>query len=65
MTPIELRAVAVFCGSRSGGDPRHLADAAWLGQALVAHGVEVVYGGASIGLMGAASAVAGKCGRWQ
>jgi uncharacterized protein (TIGR00730 family) len=53
MAPISLRAVAVFCGSRSGSDPRHLADAAWFGQALVARGIGVVYGGASVGLMGA------------
>jgi uncharacterized protein (TIGR00730 family) len=51
--PQALGAVCVFCGSRPGADPRHLADAAWLGQALVARGVTVVYGGASIGLMGA------------
>lgn len=53
MLSAPLRAVCVFCGSRPGSDPRHLADAAWLGQALVARGLAVVYGGASIGLMGA------------
>ncbi len=44
--------VAVFCGSRTGHDPRHAAAAAALGGALAARGVGVVYGAGGCGLMG-------------
>lgn len=47
------RRAAVFCGSNAGVDPVHREAAATLGRLLAAHGVGVVYGGASIGLMGA------------
>ncbi len=45
--------VAVYCGSASGSDPRYLAEAYALGQAIAAAGLGLVYGGASVGLMGA------------
>jgi len=45
--------LCVFCGSSSGQDPVYLASARSLGEALAAHGIELVYGGASVGLMGA------------
>ena len=44
---------AVYCGSSPGHDPAFLALAAELGQALALAGSTVVYGGASVGLMGA------------
>lgn len=44
---------AVYCGSSPGHDPAFLALAAELGQALALAGSAVVYGGASVGLMGA------------
>ena len=47
-----MRALAVFCGSHSGSDPRHRAAAAELGGTLAARGVRLVYGGGSVGLMG-------------
>ncbi len=47
------RRIAVFCGSATGRDPRHIATAQELGRALVARSVALVYGGGSIGLMGA------------
>jgi uncharacterized protein (TIGR00730 family) len=47
------RAVAVFCGSRTGHDPALLAATQRLGAGLAAHGIGVVYGGGRIGLMGA------------
>jgi uncharacterized protein (TIGR00730 family) len=63
-SPTPLRAVCVFCGSRPGVDPRHAADATWLGQRLAARGIALVYGGSSIGLMGIlANAVLGAGGR--
>ena len=44
-----MRAVCVYCGSSSGADPRY-ADAT---RALAGNGIGLVYGGASVGLMGA------------
>jgi uncharacterized protein (TIGR00730 family) len=59
-----LRAVCVFCASRPGVDRRHLADATWLAQSLVGRGITLVYGGASVGLMGTlADAVLAAGGR--
>jgi uncharacterized protein (TIGR00730 family) len=45
--------VTVFCGARNGSSPAYMAAAAELGGRLATAGFEVVYGGASIGLMGA------------
>ena len=45
--------VAVYCGSANGNDPAFLAEARALGTAIAAAGMGLVYGGASIGLMGA------------
>ena len=45
--------VAVFCGSKKGTDPQFLADASVLGALLAQNGFDIVYGGASIGMMGA------------
>ena len=55
MTPPSesARRVAVYCGSADGNDPAFLLEAAALGQAIAAAGMGLVYGGASIGLMGA------------
>ena len=44
--------VAVYCGSRSGHQPHYQQMARQLGQALALAGFGLVYGGASIGLMG-------------
>lgn len=46
-------AVAVFCGSKPGRDPQHLASATALGHGMAAHEIELVYGGGRVGLMGA------------
>ncbi len=45
--------VAVYCGSANGNDPAFLAEATALGQAIAKAGMGLVYGGASVGLMGA------------
>ncbi|MBF9232845.1 LOG family protein [Microvirga alba] len=45
--------LCVFCGSSPGNDPIYLQAARDLGTALAKAGVELVYGGASVGLMGA------------
>ncbi len=44
--------VTVFCGSRTGHDPRHAAAAAALARSLAQHGLGLVYGAGGCGLMG-------------
>jgi uncharacterized protein (TIGR00730 family) len=44
--------LAVFCGARAGVNPAFAAAARALGQALLARGLGLVYGGGNIGLMG-------------
>lgn len=48
----EIRSLCVFCGSMRGGDPAHAALAAEVGRACAERGIELVYGGGAIGLMG-------------
>ena len=45
--------LCVFSGSSSGTDPAYASAAGELGAALAAKGIGLVYGGASVGLMGA------------
>jgi uncharacterized protein (TIGR00730 family) len=45
-------AVCVFCGSSPGTDPAFTEAARRLGQSLAGRGVGLVYGGATVGLMG-------------
>ena len=47
------RRVAVYCGSSVGNNPAFQAEARALGMAIAATGLGMVYGGASVGLMGA------------
>lgn len=47
-----MQAIAVYCGSSAGHDPRHAATARLLGATLAQRGLALVYGGASVGLMG-------------
>jgi uncharacterized protein (TIGR00730 family) len=49
---VDIRAVAVFCGSRVGNDPAYRAAAQELGQGLANAGIRLIYGGGRIGLMG-------------
>lgn len=56
------RRVCVFCGSRSGRHPAYAADAEALGAALATRGLGVVYGGASVGLMGCVADAALRLG---
>ncbi len=48
-----IRRVAVYCGSADGNNPAFLAEARALGAAIAEKGLGLVYGGASVGLMGA------------
>src|SRR6201987_820646 len=51
-----IRAVCVYCGSSAGADPAFAAAARTLGKILADNGVRLVYGGGSIGVMGALAA---------
>lgn len=44
--------ICVFCGSNAGARPAYGQAAAWLGTLLAQRGIGLVYGGASVGLMG-------------
>jgi uncharacterized protein (TIGR00730 family) len=48
-----IRRVAVYCGSALGNNPAFLSEAKALGKAIASAGLGLVYGGASVGLMGA------------
>jgi uncharacterized protein (TIGR00730 family) len=48
-----MRRICVFCGSSAGSSPRYLEVARSVGRTLAARGLAVVYGGGSVGLMGA------------
>ncbi|BDG06029.1 LOG family protein [Anaeromyxobacter oryzae] len=48
-----MKRVCVFCGASPGRNPVHLDAARRAGQALAGRGLGLVYGGGSVGLMGA------------
>lgn len=48
-----MKRIAVYCGSSSGSDEVFKAKALTLGKALAKNNIELVYGGAKVGLMGA------------
>lgn len=48
-----MKRICVFCGSNAGHSPLYRAAAEELGRLLAARGIELVYGGGNIGLMGA------------
>ena len=49
----KIKTVCVYCGSGPGTNPRFVEAAIALGKALAESGIRLVYGGGSIGLMGA------------
>lgn len=56
--------LAVFCGSRTGNDPIFVAEARRLGEFMARQGVDLVFGGGHVGLMGTvADAVLAAGGR--
>jgi len=55
---VEIRRLLLFCGSRSGADPRHARTAAAIGGLVAGRGVTLIYGGGSLGLMGEAGRAA-------
>ena len=50
---MKIKALTVFCGSKSGNNPSFLSAAAALGNLLAQENIELVYGGGNKGLMGA------------
>ena len=62
MSPTTLKRICVFCGSSPGRDPEYLAAAGALGRGLAQRGIGLVYGGASVGLMGAVADAARAAG---
>ena len=49
----EINALCVYCGSSTGTDPAFVKTAQDFGRILAQNGIHLVYGGGSIGLMGA------------
>lgn len=50
-----IKALCLYCGSKSGADPVYEEAARTIGREAAERGVRLVYGGGSIGLMGAAA----------
>ncbi len=50
---MEINAIAVFCGSKSGGNPLFEAHTRELGAMLAKEKIKIIYGGGNKGLMGA------------
>jgi len=48
-----MKKICVYCGSSDGARPEYRQAAAALGSAMVDKNIDLVYGGASVGLMGA------------
>jgi hypothetical protein len=48
-----IKSSAVFCGSKSGKNPLFIEHAAVLGKLLANQKIKVIYGGGSVGIMGA------------
>ncbi len=57
-----MRRICVYCGSNPGRNPRYREAAAELGHALAGRGLGLVYGGASVGVMGAIADSVLACG---
>lgn len=47
-----MQRISVFCGSRKGNDPQIIRQAELLGTLLAKKGIELVYGGTNVGVMG-------------
>ena len=47
-----MKRICVFCGSNAGHDPRYRAEVERLGRLLAGRGIELIYGGGNVGLMG-------------
>lgn len=57
-----MKRIVVFCGSSSGYEEIYKTQASLLGKALAKRNIELIYGGANIGLMGAVADAVLKAG---
>lgn len=57
-----MKRIAVYCGASSGNSPIYTDAAVKLGDWLVDHDLELIYGGGGVGLMGAISRQVLSCG---
>jgi uncharacterized protein (TIGR00730 family) len=59
---MELKSIAVYCGSMKGNNPKYSEKAAELGELMAKQNIRLVYGGGNVGLMGvvASSVIANK-----
>jgi uncharacterized protein (TIGR00730 family) len=53
---VPIRSICVYCGSQPGRDPAFIAAGRALGKSIAAHGIRLVYGGGTKGIMGAVAA---------
>lgn len=53
--PSKIRKICVYCGSGSGTDPAFVEAARAFGEILAKNRIDLVYGGGSVGMMGAVS----------
>ena len=51
-TNMDIKSIAVFCGSKTGSNPIFANHAAELGRLLAQKNIRIIYGGGSAGLMG-------------
>src|SRR6478672_7407359 len=49
---MDMKSIAVYCGSSTGNNPNYVAQAQALGAAMAAQGLTLVFGGGRVGLMG-------------
>lgn len=50
---VPIRSICVYCGSQPGRDPSYLEAGRALGKSIAEHGIRLVYGGGTRGIMGA------------
>jgi len=50
---MSIRSICIYCGSRPGNRPEYVEQAAQFARVLARRGIRIVYGGASVGVMGA------------
>jgi uncharacterized protein (TIGR00730 family) len=53
---VPIRSICVYCGSQPGRDPAYISAGRALGKSIAAHGIRLIYGGGTKGIMGAVAA---------
>lgn len=53
---VPIQSICVYCGSQPGRDPAYMEAGRALGKSIAAHGLRLVYGGGTKGIMGAVAA---------